>query len=146
MKKKVLGIVLATVLALSLGLVFAAPVGAHTEGDPYVTDLIAGQHTDVGEVSVWNDSTNIYVTYLITEPDWVITGTHLYVGKTDPNQGDINGNQLTTAPGQFPYSPEIAEDGLSATFTLCDVDTPFYVSAHAVIEWCERIEREGIDQ
>jgi hypothetical protein len=33
---------------------------------------------------------------VITDLDWIITETHLYVGKNDPNT-------LTTAPGQFPY-------------------------------------------
>ena len=36
-------------------------VSAHTENDPFVTALIAGQHENVGEVEVWDDGDNLYV-------------------------------------------------------------------------------------
>ena len=79
--------------------------------------------------------------------EYTIAEAHLWIGETPLPMFQRGRTSVpTAAPGQFPYSPEIAENGLSATYTLCDVDTPFYVSAHAVIEWCERIEREGIDQ
>jgi len=93
--KKVLFPILALVLAVALAIPMAAPAAAHMEGCPFTTDLLAGQTEDVGDVQVWNDGDNLHVTYVITEPDWEITETHLYVGKTDPNT-------LTTAPGQFP--------------------------------------------
>jgi len=93
--KKVLFPILALVLALGL----AVPVAAHTEDDPFVTDLMAGQHTDVGEVKVWNDDTNLYVQYVLDDP-WVMTGSHLYVGKSDPAL-------FPSTPGQFPYSPDM---------------------------------------
>jgi hypothetical protein len=83
-------------------------------------ELIAGQHIDVGDVNVWDDGTNLYVTYEITEPDWVITETHLYVGKTDPN-ADKNGNPLTSAPGQFPYDDD---DATSVTDTEVTYEIP----------------------
>lgn len=106
MKRKLGAILLTLALALTLGLVTAAPVGAHTESDPFVTDLLAGQHNDVGNVEIWNDGTNLYVKYELDEDavdeGWYITETHLYVGKTDPNG-------LTTAPGQFPYDDDDAD-------------------------------------
>lgn len=94
-------------------------MGAHVEGNPYTTDLLAGQHTDVGDVEVWNDGDNLYVTYKITEPDWVITETHLYVGKNNPED-------LTTAPGQFPYDDDDADSVTDTEVTyvipLDDID------------------------
>jgi hypothetical protein len=85
-------------LSILTALLFASVVFAHTADNPFTTDLIAGQNTDVGDVEVWNDENNLYIEY-ITVGDWEITETHLYVGKTDPNT-------LTTAPGQFPYSSD----------------------------------------
>ena len=46
-------IVLAFVLAL-----FPAMTFAHTEDDPLVVDLLAGQTEDIGDVLVWNDDEN----------------------------------------------------------------------------------------
>ncbi|GAG48172.1 unnamed protein product, partial [marine sediment metagenome] len=79
-------------------------------------DLIAGQHIDVGDVIVSNDGTYLYVTYEITEPDWIITGTHLYVGKTNPET-----EPLTSAPGQFPYDDD---DATSVTDTMVTYEIP----------------------
>ena len=69
---------------------------ASMENDPQVVTLYAGQNIAVGTVSVWGDGTYIHVTYQTTD-DWVLTVTHLYVGKTNPSS-------LTSAPGQFPDS------------------------------------------
>lgn len=117
--KKVLIPILALVLALGLAL----PVAAHTEADPFTTDLIAdggsvATEIDVGDVSVWNDSTNLYVQYVVDDP-WVMTGSHLYVGKTDPAN-------FPSTPGQFPYSPGMEKspspgasyDSATMTYTI----------------------------
>ena len=84
-------------IAICLGLVLTATaivqIPAHPENDPYVTDLIAGQHIDAGDVLVWNDGDEIHVIYETTG-GWEITESHLYVGKNIPP---------TSAPGQFPY-------------------------------------------
>jgi len=97
--KKVLFPILALVLALGLALPGAMPVAAHMEGCPFTTDLLAGQTEDVGDVSVWNDGTNLYVQYVLDDP-WVMTGSHLYVGKSDPTA-----IEMWSTPGQLPYSP-----------------------------------------
>ncbi len=116
--KQVLFAMLALVLAIGL----AVPVGAHTEESPYVTDLIAdggspATATDVGDVSVWNDGTNLYVKYEITEADWEITGTHLYVGKNAPP---------TSSPGQFPYddtdATSVSDTVVTYAIPLDDID------------------------
>jgi len=117
MKKKILFGVLAVVLAIGLTMPMAL-VSAHTEGDPYVTDLLAGQFEDVGDVKVWNDGDNLYITYEITDLDWIITETHLYVGKNVAP---------TTAPGQFPYDDEdatsVSDTAVTYTIPLDDIDS-----------------------
>jgi hypothetical protein len=113
-KKKVLAITLATMLVLTLGLVFAAPAGA----EPIEIDLLAGQDIDVGDVSVWNDCDNLYVKYETTG-DWEITGTHLYVGKNSCPPP-------TTAPGQFPYDDDdatsVSDTEVLYTIPLAGID------------------------
>lgn len=47
-----------------------------------ITDLIAGQHTDVGEVIVTHDEVNMYVTYRISEPGWCLKEHHLHISST----------------------------------------------------------------
>jgi len=111
---------LLTMLALVLAVALVIPmvlVSAHTEEEPYVTDLLAGQTEDVGDVKVWNDGDNLYVTYEITELDWVITETHLYAGKNVPP---------TTAPGQFPYDDDdatsVSDTVVTYAIPLDDID------------------------
>ena len=75
MKRKIvlaLGIVSTLMMVAIMGF-------AHDETDPFVTDLIAGQHIDVGDVTVWNDGDYLYVTYVVNEPGWYLTETHLHV-------------------------------------------------------------------
>jgi hypothetical protein len=85
---------------------------------PKCGDLIAGQYIDVGDVIVSNDASTLYVTYEITEPDWVITETHLYVGKN---------LSPTTAPGQFPYDDDdatsVTDTEVTYEILLDDIDS-----------------------
>ena len=121
--RKVLFPMLGLLLALGVLLPVATPVAAHTEAEPFVTDLIADGGSvdtaiDVGDVSVWNDDTNLYVKYGITETGWVITGTHLYVGTNEPP---------TSAPGQFPYDDDdatlVTDTVVTYTIPLADIDS-----------------------
>ena len=72
--------------------------------------LLAGQTINVGTLSVVVVGDNLVVTYNITDP-WVLGETHLYVGETDPED-------LTSAPGQFPYSEEHDPAVLTFTYTI----------------------------
>ena len=73
---------------------------------------------------------------IIEDTDYQITEAHLWVGDTElPLVGKKE--VPTSAPGQFPYSPTIAEDGKSATWEVCGFEVPIWVAAHAVIEWKE---------
>jgi len=120
------GIALVTVLML------AAVLGmAHTEADPFVTNLTADQNITVGTVSVWNDANTLYVTYLTTG-DWVINESHLAV---EEDKADIpqtgNGNPK---PGKFAYSNETA----TADYTYeipqnLAAGTEVFIAAHAEV-------------
>jgi uncharacterized repeat protein (TIGR01451 family) len=105
----------------------------------------------VGTVTVDLVDGCVKVDYLITNTnqDYTITEAHLWVGNTDlPMVKQGKKDVPTSAPGQFPFSPEIAIDEKSATIKVCEVDVDdlnlenFWVAAHAVIEWCECPEEE----
>lgn len=59
------------------------------------TDLIAGQHTDVGDVSISDADGVLTVTVDTSASGWELGTTHLYVGLDDPKKH---------APGRFPYA------------------------------------------
>lgn len=44
-----------------------------------ITDLLAGQFTDVGDVYVTHDEMYLYITYLVNEPGWCLQETHMHV-------------------------------------------------------------------
>lgn len=94
---------------LALIALVAVPAGAQECGDT-VFPLTAGQHTEVGTITVSNDRDNVYVTYDLTyDPnlDGVIDGEfgtlHVWVGTSLDNVPSVaNGpNAGTPIPGQF---------------------------------------------
>jgi|GEM_PF-1528758 len=99
--KKQIAIMLCLTLVLTAISIIPSSV-AHTEEAPLEKTLYAGQDIDVGTVYVWNDVDSVHVEFETDEP-WIIIATHLYVGKTNPEE-------LTSAPGQFPYSEVPADD------------------------------------
>jgi len=118
-----------------------------TKGTSGAITLYADQDIPVGTVSVWNDCTDLHVTYDITEPNWVMTETHLAV-VTDLSEFPTNkaGNPKV---GLFPHKREydfidgVRED----TYTISDtrgVGTTLYIAAHAVVE--KQIEGEIIQE
>ena len=69
-----------------------------------VTPLIAGQHYEVGTVTVQFDGDYILVTYDITEAGWYITETHLHV--SIDKEGIPTNNPGNPMIGLFEYSGE----------------------------------------
>jgi len=130
MKKFLYLLVAATML-----LVFVPTMAvAHTEDGPLTVDLLAGQDMDVGDVSVWNDGSLLYVKYEITKPFWCLTETHLDI-QTDPLSFPLTkkGNPI---PGQFAYNDE---HNCIRSFTYqipltWDPGTTVYIAAHAAVE------------
>lgn len=120
--------------------VLPAPASAHTEADPMVVDLIAGQHTDVGDVLVWNDANNLYVKYMIEDPEdsddlWALTETHIAVATSYGALPQTKkGNPI---PGQFAYStehdPAVTEFVYEIPKTW-NAGTELYIAAHAVVQ------------
>jgi len=106
------------------------------QGDPDVFTLYAGQHIDVGTVTVLNDGDSLYVEYEITEDGWVLKETHLEV-VTNPNEFHTNkaGNPKV---GLFPHHREYdLVDGVKVdTYTILNpgsVGEILYIAAHAKV-------------
>jgi hypothetical protein len=85
---------------------------------PQVTNLTAGQTIAVGNLTVWNDATNLYVQYNLTADCWTFGTLHLWAG-TDMTLLPKN-NSGTPIPGQFPYQENV-NGGTTYTFTI-----PYY--------------------
>jgi hypothetical protein len=104
----------------------------HTEGDPYVTDLLAGQTLDVGDVLVWNDGGYLYVKYIVDAEYWCLTETHLHVATSLEGIPQKKGNP---PPGQFDYKSEhdCVTDYTYKIPLTWDVDTQLFIAAHAVV-------------
>ena len=100
-------------------------------GEAKVVDLIAGQHINVGTVSVSNSESTLYVTYE-TSGNWYLTETHVYVGP----EADIPYNKQGNPKfGHFPYSQ--THDNLQSytyEIDLADLDECFAVVTHAVVD------------
>ena len=106
--------------------------------------LLAGQHIEVGKVTVTNDDDYLYVTYSTEGFGWTMTETHLHVGNT---KGDfpLSGNN-NPAPGRFDFSGN--HDFVSeVTYTIEKSELPelmanglYYIAAHAVVNGGETSE------
>jgi hypothetical protein len=133
---------LISVLIAVLLLSTAAVVNAHTQDDPLVTPLIADggepPGINVGAVVVWNDPDNLYIQFVILDPDWVLVETHMHVALTVEGIPQKNGNPQ---PGHFDYSSEYAiEDGVQLPDPLviplndwAPCETDLVIAAHAVV-------------
>lgn len=122
-----------------------------TEPGTYTWDIHAGagqsvlsKGTVVGQVTVKvSDAGKVNVTYEVDAP-YTMAEAHLWVGSTPlPEKAEGKGKNKvlvpTAAPGQFPFSPVISQDGRKATFEWSGKapGLPIYVAAHAVVGWCE---------
>jgi hypothetical protein len=134
MKKTICLSILIAAFTAALILVAPKSATAHTVDEPFRTDLIAGQHTDAGDVLVWNDTNNLYVRY-VTEGGWCITEMHLDVAASLEDIPQKNGNPI---PGHFEYSKSSRSCVQEETFTIpinpdwfnsCSL----YIAAHAVV-------------
>jgi len=91
------------------------------------TYFIAGQHDTVGTVSVDYDGDSATVTFETTG-DWVMTGTHLWMGDCANLPLNKAGN---AAPGQFPYAGS-HNNLTSVSYRIyVGADSCYCVAAHA---------------
>ena len=128
----------AAVASLAVGLIVPSAY-AHTEADPFVTDLIAGggnpaSAIDVGDVLVWNDGEQLVVLYLVTAQDWCLTETHTHVATSvDAIPQTRTGNPI---PGQFDFSATL-DCVTSYTLTvplMWDPGVQLSIAAHAAVK------------
>ena len=102
---------------------------------PVSTPLIAGQHTNIGTVTINNDLTNLTVTYNLTGGA-TMSGSHLAVACTLAGIPQKNGNP---PPGQFPYQATHNPPVTTYTYTIplsnlagCNsTGSSVYIAAHA---------------
>jgi len=146
MKKLSYLIVLILILGLALtGCTFLSNIGQapateqkYNEDNPNLNvfeaqDLVAGQNTKVGTVTVWNDAQYLYITYLIDEPDWYLTETHLAVATLCSEIPQKKGNPT---PGHFPYSTEHDPAVKEWTYEIpldWECGTTLCIAAHAAL-------------
>ncbi|MHA2105238.1 MAG: hypothetical protein ACW981_17535 [Candidatus Hodarchaeales archaeon] len=99
------------------------------------SELMAGQHIEVGLVKVTNDEDNIYVQYT-TDGDWVITELHLHIADDlvgipqtksgNPKVGHFEFNfEFDTPVTEYDLTKAIDELGLA--------DEDVAIAAHAVV-------------
>ncbi len=124
-------------LVVLSALLFVLPTTAfaHTARDPFVTDLIAGRHIDVGEVLVWNDSDHLYVKYT-TSKHWCLTETHLHVATS--LKGIPQTKKGNPIPGKFEYKSYLNPCAEELLYKIpldphWECDTVLYVAAQAVV-------------
>jgi hypothetical protein len=99
-----------------------------------VVPLCADQTMNVGYVQVWNDGTNLYVTYVITERGACLTETHLHVA--GPNQLIPQTKKYNPIPGHFAYSEEhncVISYPYTIPLTWASGDA-LQIAAHAVVQ------------
>lgn len=101
---------------------------------PVVKELIAGQHYDIGSVTVDSDGITITVSYTIEDPNWTLVETHLFVGECGDQPMNGQGNPQV---GRFPYK-ENHESGVSEfTYTIDmfteGIDDSGCIAAHASV-------------
>ena len=89
-----------------------APQPAAKNAAPGAThfDLTAGRHTVIGEVTIWNDATNLYVNYNTDESGIGLVTTHVNVNSAadgavitqdDGKSFALNGDDGRPTPGQY---------------------------------------------
>lgn len=118
------------------------------ESEPLVTNLCAGQDIDIGNTIVENDGTNLYVTYEITEPGWLLVETHLEV-VTDPDDFPTAKSKKhnNPIPGHFTWSNDHSPPVETFTYTIPLADIgggvatgdPVYIAAHAEVYLTEAV-------
>jgi len=100
---------------------------------PTSTAIMAGQNDNVGEIVVWNDENNVYVSYQ-TIGAYRLKKTHLYVGACAGIPVNGAGNPRI---GLFPYTATHGTTGVSVyTYTIPRSNLPagcLCVAAHAEI-------------
>ena len=103
---------------------------------PKETDFLAGQTINTGNITIWNDETNVYVHYQVTG-GYRLKKTHLYVGAENmiptnnagnPRIGQYPRQTDHGTPGVSGYTYVIPRSSLNSGSTGC-----LWISAHAEV-------------
>ena len=102
--------------------------------DPIVIPLIAGQHIEVGSITVTNNETSIVIVYETTG-EWGITETHVDVAV------DYSGLHTTGSgnpqPGKFDQQTSHPQPVMKVTHVIDDLEwsvgMDIYIATHAVV-------------
>jgi hypothetical protein len=113
-------------MASMLGVLFSTGASATPA---LVVDLIAGQTTDVGEVTIWHVSDTLYVKFE-TDGGWLMGLTHLDVATS---YDDLNVKGGSPRPGKFDYKTTHDPPVDEVTYVLpgMPVGTELFIIAHA---------------
>jgi len=107
-------------------------------GTPEEVTLYAGQTIDVGTITAYNDSDNLYVKYTTTG-GWVLDETHLVVATSLDDIPQKEGNPVV---GHFPY--KLVHSSVTEYVYVINlgeagytVDTQLYIAAHADVNFLD---------
>ncbi len=100
---------------------------------PVETAIMAGQTTNVGTITVWNDANYVYVYYQFSG-NYKTKQTHLFVGACSAIPVNNSGNPRI---GQYPYAVNHGTAGVSSyTYAIPRTSLPLgclCISAHAEV-------------
>ncbi len=101
-------------------------------GETKEVKFMAGQNIEAGVVSVFNTEDKLFISVKMTAP-WVISQTHLYVGKAALVPANKKGNPQI---GQFPVKDSFTEYSSLVTyeFNLEDFDETFMIAFHSDVQ------------
>lgn len=135
LKEKLTNIQLPTIIQNFLEKILSIFLPMSDSSDPTIEPLYAGQNILVGEIHVWNDDSNLYVKYVITDTDWWLTETHVHVGFTlDDFPLTKKGNPQV---GHFDYQTThdcVTEYTYTIPFGPWGCDDTVLIGTHAVVE------------
>ncbi len=109
------------------GLIYRTTV-SYDMPDPVA--LIAAQDIPVGQVTVWDDGSTLYVEFTTTG-GWEIVKTHLHIADSVDGIPQKNGNPI---PGKFDYKKESAPWVYEIAVDDLPSGGPLYIAAHAVVQ------------
>ena len=98
--------------------------------DPLITDLIVEGHTKVGEVTITENEGYLNVKYEITDTEWLISETHLFVTEDISN---IPGYPDSVNPDLFNYKMEHNPGVTIYEYTNIQNNGLSYILAQAVL-------------
>jgi len=121
-------------LMVAAGVGLAPPARAEMCGTMMQTTLVAGQHFAAGQIFVYNDDQNLYVSYQTTMP-WLMSEAHVAAATTFAGIPQTRGGN--PMPGRFAYSatfdPEVSAHVFAMPLSLFAGASDLFVAAHAAV-------------